>query len=96
MNKFYVRDGKQVAYFGSVPEVVSFLEKVVVEKTKMTRSQWMQHIVELGHGLDDRAGKCFTESLSEQVEVGTVQKNNRHVRCSIFEATSFKDAAYGD
>jgi hypothetical protein len=56
----------------------------------------MQHIVELGHGLDDKAGKCFTESLSEQVEVGTVQSNGKHVRCSIFEATSFKDPAYGN
>lgn len=96
MNVFYVRDGNNVAYFNLVSDVVSFLEKVVVLKLKMSRAQWMEHIVDLGHGSDDKNGKCFTESMAEQVEIGVVQKDGKHVRCSIHEATSFKDSAYGD
>jgi hypothetical protein len=54
----------------------------------------MQHIIDLGHGLDDRPGKNFVESMQELVEIGVV-RGKKHVRCSIFEATVFDDPAYG-
>lgn len=95
MNKFYVRDGKDIKYFDEVSEVVSFLEKVVFLKCGMNRADWMQHIMDLGHGYDDNSGRNFTESLAEQVEIG-VFGGNRHVRCSIFEATVFKSPEYGN
>jgi len=96
MDQFYVRDCGKTKYFNSIPEVVSFLEKVVELKMKMTRSKWMEHVIDLGYGADDRNGRVFTESMSEQVEVGTVQNDGKHVRCNIFESTAYKDAAYGD
>ena len=96
MNKFYVKDGKLIKYFTEVSEVVSFLEKVVQVKLGMNRTMWMQHIIDLGHGYDDAAGKTFTESLAGEVEIGVVQREGNHVRCSIFEATSFTKPEFGD
>ena len=96
MNKFYVRENRNIKYFNQVSDVVSFLEQVVKLKLKMTRNEWMQHIRDLGHGPDDADGKNFTESLADQVEIGVVQSNNKHVRCSIFEATQFTQPEYGD
>jgi hypothetical protein len=96
MNKFYVRDGKNIKYFDSVPEVVSFLEKVVELKLKTNRKDWMQHIMDLGHGYDDADGKNFAESLVSHVEMGSVKSDGTHVRCSVHEATSFTKPEYGD
>jgi hypothetical protein len=96
MNKFYVRDVGNIKYFNSVPEVISFLEKVVQVKLHMSRPQWMQHVVDLGHGNDEPTGNNFVNSLSEQVEIGAVQKDGKHVRCNIFEATGFSKEEYGD
>jgi hypothetical protein len=96
MNKFYVKDGQHLKYFSSVPEVVSFLEQVVKLKLKTTRSEWMQHIRDLGHGYDDALGRTFTESLADHVEVGVVQNGGKLVRCSIHEATAFTKPEYGD
>lgn len=95
MNNFYVKDGRQVKYLNTISEVVAFLELVVQEKQKMNRAQWMQHNVDLGHGPDDRDGKNFVDSMQELVEVGVV-RGSKQIRCSIFEATSFTDPAYGD
>lgn len=96
MNKFYVRDSGNIKYFNEVSQVVSFLEQVVKLKLKMTRAEWMQHNMELGSGPDDSTGVVFTETMASQVEIGVVQKENRHVRCNIFEATQFKTEGYGD
>lgn len=95
MNTFYVKDGRQIKYLNSVPEVVSFLELVVKEKTKMNRAEWMQHNIDLGHGPDDRDGKNFVESMQELVEVG-VSRGKKLIRCSIYEATAFTKPEYGD
>lgn len=95
MNTFYVKDGRQIKYLSSVPEVVVFLELVVKEKTKMNRSEWMQHIVDLGHGSDEKSGKNFVESMQELVEIGVV-RGKKLIRCSIYEATAFTDPEYGD
>lgn len=96
MNKFYVRDGRNIKYFDSTQEVVSFLEKVVELKLKSNRKEWMQHVIDLGHGYDDSLGKTFVESMSSHVEIGTVKKDGKHLRCNIFEATTFSDPAFGD
>lgn len=95
MNMFYVKDGKLIKYLDSVPEVVSFLEKVVVEKTGYSRPTWMQHIIELGHGADDPSGRTFVDSLQQFVEIGVV-RNGRLTRCSIHEATIFQKPEYGN
>lgn len=95
MNDFYVKDGKQIKYLNSVQEVVAFLELVVKEKTKMNRSEWMQHNIDLGHSPDDALGKSFVETMGELVEIGAV-RGSKLVRCNIHEATIFDKPEYGD
>jgi hypothetical protein len=95
MNKFYVRDGG-IKYFDNIPDVIAFLEVVVRLKLKMTRPEWMQHNMDLGHGPDESSGKNFVDTMASQVEIGCVQKDGKHVRCSIFEATQFSSPEYGD
>jgi hypothetical protein len=96
MNKFYVKDGNLVKYFTSVPDVISFLEQVVTLKLKTTRTDWMNHMRDLGHGYDDSLGRMFTESLQNHVEIGSVSSEGKLVRCNIHEATLFEKPEYGD
>ncbi len=96
MNKFYVKDGKNVYGFGTINEVVSFLEKLLVHKTKMTRKQWMENLADLGYGPDEPTGNRFVTSLQERhFEIG-VFRNQKTVRCNIYEATSFQNPEYGN
>jgi hypothetical protein len=95
MSKFYVKDGNLSKSFDSIPEVITFLEKVVEYKTGLKRPDWMQRMFELGHGVDDNTGRNFVDSLQEYVEVG-VLRNNKPVRCNIFEAVVFKKPEHGN
>jgi hypothetical protein len=96
MNKFYVRDGELIQTFDSKKEVVVFLEKAVVFKIGMGRKQWMEHMADLGYGPDEPTGQRFIESLQERhFEIGVV-RNQKSVRCNIFEATSFNKPEYGN
>lgn len=96
MSKFYVKDGNLLQRFDSVNEVVSFLEKVVIHKVGMTRKQWMENVTDLGLGPDEPTGQKFVESLQERhIETGVI-RNQKLIRCNIFEATVFKKPEYGD
>ena len=89
--KYYIID-KQVsnkpAIFNSLNEVVSTLERVVLYKFKMTRKQYMQNLIDLGHGIDDPLGRTFTESMADHVEIGVI-KNNACVRCNVHEVAHY-------
>lgn len=90
-NKYYITDkllGNKPVTFDSVNEVVSVLEQIVQRKMKLTRKQYMQNLIDLGYGADDPAGRTFTESMAEHVEIGVI-KNNRYVRCNIHEASHY-------
>lgn len=96
MNKFYVKENNSVYGFGTINEVVSFLEKLLVHKNKITRKQWMEHMADLGYGPDEPTGQRFVESLQERhFEIG-VFRNEKPVRCNIFEAIAFKKPEYGN
>lgn len=87
--KYYILDrqvSNKPAIFNSVPEVVNTLEKVVQYKFNMSRKQYMQNLIDLGYGADDSLGRTFTESMSEQLEIGVVKPNGACVRCNIHEA----------
>lgn len=89
--KYYIIDkqvSNQPAIFNSLNEVVNTLERVVQYKFKMTRKQYMQNLIDLGHGVDDPLGRTFTESMSDYVEIGVI-KNNACVRCNIHEVTHY-------
>lgn len=85
--KYYIIDKQvtnQPVILNSLQEVVATLERVVQYKFKMTRTQYMQNLIDLGYGTDDSLGRTFTESMSECVEIGVI-KNNACVRCNIHE-----------
>ena len=89
--KYYIID-KQVsnrpAIFNSLNELINTLERVVQYKFKLTRKQYMQNLIDLGHGIDDPLGRTFTESMSEYVEIGII-KNNSCVRCNVHEVAHY-------
>lgn len=96
MNKFYVKDGSSAYGFETLNEVVAFLEKAVVHKTGMSRKQWMENVTDLGYGPDEPTGNNFVNSLQERhFEIG-VLRNNKPVRCNVFEAMAFKKPEYGN
>lgn len=89
--KYYIIDKQvshQPAIFNSLNELINTLERVVLYKFKMTRKQYMQNLIDLGHGVDDPLGRTFTESMSEYVEIGVI-KNNACVRCNVHEVTHY-------
>jgi hypothetical protein len=88
--KYYIKDttlGKDALFFNNLTEVVKHLEGTVQRKFRQTRKQYMQNLIDLGHGYDDSDGKNFTEALSKVVEIG-LQKPHGLVRCNVHEATN--------
>lgn len=89
--KYYIIDKQvshQPAIFNSLNELVNALERVVQYKFKMTRKQYMQNLIDLGHGIDDPLGRTFTESMAECVEIGVI-KNNTCLRCNVHEVAHY-------
>lgn len=98
MNKFYIQDstvGKYV-YFNTVNELVNYLDKMVPRAHKISRNQYMQNLIDLGHGYDDRAGVTLTRAMQEQFNLGVVTKEGKHVRTDVHTATNFLNKEYGD
>jgi hypothetical protein len=48
----------------------------------------MQHLIELGYGYDDPAGKVFTQSMGEYFNFGVI-KNGRLVKCNVHEVEQY-------
>ena len=89
--KYYIIDKQvshQPAIFNSLNELINTLERVVQYKFKMTRNQYMQNLIDLGHGIDDPLGRTFTESMAECVEIGVI-KNNTCLRCTVHEVAHY-------
>lgn len=97
-NKFYVKDTTigQFVYFNSVNELVNYLGNSMVPRaTGGTRAQFVQNLIDLGHGYDDNDGVMLTRALSETFDIGIVRENT-HVRTDVHEATRFTSSGYGD
>ncbi|MFN9955513.1 MAG: hypothetical protein ACK55I_20640, partial [bacterium] len=73
MNKFYIVDTtqrKEPFIFESVQGLVKHLEGTVQRKFGQSRSNYMQNLIDLGHGYDDREGRTFTESMRTIFNIG--------------------------
>ncbi len=66
----------------------SNLEGTVQRKFRQTRKQYMQNLIDLGHGYDDPQGKVFTQSLSEHFNIGIVNGNSLK-KCNIHEVSQY-------
>ena len=98
MTKFYIQDPllRKLVYYKTVPEIVNHLSEMVKPLTGHTKPQFIQHLIDLGHGYDDPQGVMFTRAMAEQVNMGVVNKDNAHVRCDIHAISNFQNEEYGD
>ena len=90
---FYIKDttlGKDPIFFKTIKEVVKHLEGSVRRKFNQSRQQYMQNLVDLGHGYDDDEGKNFTEALSRVFEIG-LKKPMGLLKCNIHEAALYSN-----
>jgi hypothetical protein len=90
--KYYIIDNtirREPFIYNSVNEVVKHLETTVQHKFRQTRQQYMQNLIDLGHGYDDAEGKVFTQSLSEYFNIGTVRKDGSLVKGNIHEVAQY-------
>lgn len=96
--KYYLQDstvGNHVFYFNTVKEVVSYFNVLIPRAFGVNRNQYVQHLIDLGHGYDDPDGVTLTQALAEQFNMGIV-KNGKHERTNIHQASKFLKEEYGD
>jgi len=98
MSKFYVQDPllKRVVYHNTVSDVVRHLSEMVKPLTGHSKAEFIQHLIDLGHGYDDPQGVMFTRAMAEKVNIGVLNKDKTHVRCDVHEVTNFQKEEYGD
>lgn len=88
---YYIQDistGKNPIFFNNLAALVKHLEGTCERLHKMTRTQFMQNLADLGHLADEPSGKNFYVAMSDTVNIGLV-KDNRLLRCNIFDATHY-------
>ena len=96
--KYYINDttiGKYV-YFNKINELVSYYDKFIPRAYNMTKPQFIQHLIDLGHGYDDGNGVMLTRAITENYNVGIMRSGDKHERTDIFEASAFQKDEYGD
>ena len=95
--KFYLQNPKtgQFAYVDTLNELVAGLEELCPLIHGVSREQFMQNLIELGHGYDDDGGVTFTSAMAENVPLGVV-RNGEHVKCDVHSISSFQKEEYGD
>jgi hypothetical protein len=89
--KYYIVDntlGSNAKYFNSLNEVITHLEGSVKRKTGLSRIDYMQNLVDLGHPHDDNQGVSFIAAMSEIFDIGTLN-DGRHVKGDIVSATHY-------
>jgi hypothetical protein len=89
--KYYIVDTTmnppQKWIFDTIPQTVAYLERLVLRKFKLSRTQYMQNLIDLGYGYDDDDGWTFTQSMSEYFNIGVIKKG-AYVRTNIHEASN--------
>ena len=92
MNKFYIIDTTQrnePFIFENVQGLITHLEGTVKRKFGQTRSNYMQNLIDLGHGYDDREGRTFTESMRTIFNIGIVSKGGILKNCNIHDVAQY-------
>lgn len=95
--KFYIYDSTVGRYvtFNTVPELVNYFNFLIPRAFKISRKEFVQNLIELGHGYDDAQGVMLTRVLSEQFNIGMV-RDGSYVRTDIHAISNFQKAEYGD
>jgi len=88
--KFYIIDttiSNKPVVFDTLSEIIKHLEGTVYRKFSLSRNQYMQNLIELGYGYDDKEGANFISSLSEHFDIGVI-RNGQYLRTNIHEAVN--------
>ena len=95
--KFYIQDSTIGRYvtFNTVPELVSYFNEMIPRAYNMSRSQYVQNLIDLGYGYDDPAGVTLTRAMADQFNMGVV-KNNSYVRTDVHEAIAFGNTEFSE
>ena len=95
--KYYIHDTTvgQYVYFNTINELVGYYDKFIPRAYNLSKPQFIQHLVDLGHGADDD-GVVLTRAISENYNIGVVRNNNQKERTDVFEATRFLKEEYGN
>jgi hypothetical protein len=98
MNKYYIQDntiGKYV-YFDTLNELVAYYNTLIPRAFHISRNQYMQNLIDLGHGYDDKDGVTITQALADQFNIGIVKKNGTLMKTDVHAASRFLKEEYGD
>lgn len=97
MNKLYIQDATigQYVTFNTVQELVSYLNTLIPRAFKISRSEYVQNLIDLGHGYDDPQGIMLTRAMADQFNIGVI-KNNSYVRTDVHSISNFQNPEYGD
>lgn len=85
--KFYIIDttiSNNPIIFDTLSDIIKHLEGTVRRKFSLTRSQYMQNLIDLGYGYDDKEGSNFVGSLSEHFDIGVI-RGGQCLRTNIHE-----------
>lgn len=96
-NTLYIQDSTVGRYvtFNTVPDLVRYIgEQLVPRAFKMSRAQYMQNLIDLGYGYDDRDGVTLTRAVADQFNIGVV-KNGNYVRTDVHTADAFNKEEFG-
>ena len=96
MNKLYIQDSTigQYVTFNTVPELVAYLNALIPRAFKISRSEYVQNLIDLGHGYDDENGVMITRAISDQFNIGIIKDGN-YIRTDVHTAASFQKEEYG-
>jgi hypothetical protein len=97
MNKFYIQDSTIGRYvtFPTVPDLVRYLNDMIPRAFHISRDQYVQNLLDLGYGYDDRDGVMLTRAMAEQFNMGVI-KNGAYVRTDVHTVAAFQKEEYGN
>ena len=97
MNKLYIQDATIGRYvtFNTVQELVNYVNNMIPRAFKVSRDTYVQNLIDLGYGYDDRDGIMVTRAVSEQFNIGVI-KDNTYVRTDVHSISRFQNTEYGD
>jgi len=96
MNKLYIQDSTigQYVTFNTVPELVAYLNNMIPRAFKISRHEYVQNLIDLGHGYDDPQGVMITRAMSDQFNVGVI-RNGNYMRTDIHDLSNFQNEEFG-
>jgi len=95
--KLFIKDTKlgKYVYFSELGKLVEYLSKLSDSTFNQTRKQFMQTLIDLGHGYDDPQGVTFTRAMAEHFDIGIVNNMGAHVKCDVHTAIAYNKEGYG-